>query len=268
MDRNPDRETPQASVQNNIMDNVMESVPPTLGLNFHGSSEGCQTPVVGELLCQISPLLSEEPEAILTLFIRLDEIFDLGLVNDRVLIMRILPLVTGSLLRFMGDCLHKGNGWAECKSRLLEEYFPYFVRERLICDLIILNFHGEGQSLRDYIERVFQIAAFLKYGATEQQLVDQVVMNFHPSILSQAAFLDRPKSCLDLDRIIGLMEEKSAVARERQRVGQKSVVKGDRDASRVVSGQSTEPRSPPVKCWCSCEGQILHSLFFLFSLVI
>jgi hypothetical protein len=208
MDLNPDQETPQASVQTNIMNNVMEFVPPTPGLDSRGSSADCHTPVVVELLHQVTPLLSEEPEAILTLFIWLDEIFDLGIVNDRVFITRILPLVAGSLLRFMGDCLQKGNSWAECKSQLLEEYFPYFVRERLV---------------RDYIERVFRVAAFLKYGATEQPLVDSVVMNLHPSIPSQAAFLDRPKTRRDLDRMVGLMEEKSAVARERDSALHRSV---------------------------------------------
>jgi hypothetical protein len=252
-----DQETHQASGQTNSMGNVIEPVPPTHDLNSHGSSEGCQTPVVVELLRQISPLLSEEPESILMLFIRLDEVFDLGLVNDRVFIMRILPLVKGSLLRFMGDCLHTGNGWAECKSRLLDEYFPYFVRERLVRDLIILNFHGEGQSLRDYVEKVFRIAAFLKYRATEQQLVDRVVMIFHPSVLSQAAFLDRPKSRWDLDRMVSLIEEKSAVARERQRVAQVSAANGGRDASRVASVRSTEPRRAPVTCWsCGRPGHL------------
>jgi hypothetical protein len=73
MDSVLDQEVAQASVQTNTMDNVIESVPPTLGLGSHGSGEGCQTPVVVELLSQVSPLLSEEPEAILTSFNRLDE---------------------------------------------------------------------------------------------------------------------------------------------------------------------------------------------------
>jgi hypothetical protein len=105
MDSVPDQEAAQASVQTSVMNNVVESVPPTLGLGSHGSSEGCQTPVVMELLRQFSPLLS----AILTLFVRLDEIFDLGMVNDRIFNTRILPLVSGNLLRFMVDCLRKGN---------------------------------------------------------------------------------------------------------------------------------------------------------------
>jgi hypothetical protein len=256
MDLAADQETHQASGPTHVMGNVIETVPPTPDLNSHGASEGCPTPVVVELLRQI-PLFSEEPESILMLFIRLDEIFDLGLVNDRVFITRILPLVKGSLLRFMGDCLRMGNEWAECKSRLLDEYFPYFVRERLVRDLIIQNFHGEGQSLRDYVEKVFRIAAFLKYGATEQQLVDRLVMNFHPSVLSQAAFLDRPKSPWHLDRMVGLMEEKSAVARERQCVAQESAVNRGRDASRVVSVRSTEPTRAPIKCWnCGRTGHL------------
>jgi hypothetical protein len=54
MDLNLDQETPQASVQTNIMNNVMESVPPTPGLHSHGSSAGCQTPVVVELVSSYS----------------------------------------------------------------------------------------------------------------------------------------------------------------------------------------------------------------------
>jgi hypothetical protein len=85
-------------------------------------------------------------------------------------------------------------------------------------------------------------------------------MNFHQSILSQAAFLDRPKSRRDLDRIVALMEEKSAVARERQRVGQEDTVKGNQEASRVTSVRSAELRVAPVKFWsCGRPGQLRRS---------
>jgi hypothetical protein len=138
----------------------------------------------------------------------------LGLVDDRQFITRILPLVSGSLLKFLGGCLREDCSWADCKTRLLDEYFSYFVWERLIRDLIVFNFQGAGQSMRDYLEQVFQAADFLQYEASEQQLVDRVVMNFHPDILSQAAFLDRPRSHKQLHQVIGLIEEKFSVLKE------------------------------------------------------
>jgi len=45
----------------------------------------------------------------------------------------------------------------------------------------MFNFQDEGQSMHVYIEQVFQAADFLQYEAMEQQLVDRVVMNFHPT---------------------------------------------------------------------------------------
>jgi len=54
----------------------------------------------------------------------------------------------------------------------LEEYFPYFVRERLIRDLIFFKFHAARQSMRVYIEQGFQAPEFLQYEASEQRLVD------------------------------------------------------------------------------------------------
>jgi hypothetical protein len=182
------------------------------------------------LLRQVSPLLPEQPEDILRLFVRLGEIHDLGLVPDRIFITRILPLVSGSLLQFLGTCLREGRSWVACKSQLLEEYFPHFVLERLVRDIIVFNFQGERQSMRVYVEQVFQAANFLHYGATEEQLVDRVVMNFHPDVLNQAAVLDRPRSLGDLRRVAGLVEEKFSVLKERRRLDP-GVVKGtDRGA--------------------------------------
>jgi hypothetical protein len=63
--------------------------------------------VVVELLRQVSLLRSEEPEDILRLFVMLGEFYNLGLVEVRVFITRIMPLVFGSWLRFLSDCLRK-----------------------------------------------------------------------------------------------------------------------------------------------------------------
>jgi len=108
--------------------------------------------------------------------------------------------------------------WASCKIRVLEGYFPYFVRERLVRNLIVFNFHESGQSVRAYIDRVFQAAECLQYEASEAQLVERIVMNLHPDILKQAAFLDKPTTRKELRCVIGLVEERIAIAAERRRL--------------------------------------------------
>jgi hypothetical protein len=198
MDMSSGKDATQASVPTDLVPNVVDPAPPNSVSCSHGGCTDSQTPVLVELLRQVSPLSSEDPEAILNFFVWVEEIHDLGLVDDRTFVPTILPLVLGGLLRFLGDCWHKGSGWVECKARLLDEYFPYFVWERLVRDLIVFNFQNEGQSLQEYIQQVFRAANFLGYDASEQQLVDRIVMNFHPSILAHAAFLDRPRSCEEL----------------------------------------------------------------------
>jgi hypothetical protein len=69
-------------------------------------------------------------------------------------------------------------------------FFPYFVRERLVRDLIVPNFYKEGKLLLEYIERVFRSASFLGYSLSNQQLVDRIVMNSHPSILAHGEAAD------------------------------------------------------------------------------
>jgi hypothetical protein len=59
-----------------------------------------QTPVLIDLLKQVPPLVSESPEDILNFLVRLGEIQNLGLVEDRNFIIRILPLVPRGLLQF------------------------------------------------------------------------------------------------------------------------------------------------------------------------
>jgi hypothetical protein len=71
------------------------------------------------------------------------------------------------------------NSWAVCKAHLLEKYFPYFVRESFVRERIVHYFH-ERQPLRQYIEKFFRTAKFLNYQATEEHLIDRVVMNLNP----------------------------------------------------------------------------------------
>ena len=53
-----------------------------------------------ELMRQVRPLTSEEPESILRFVARLDDIHMLNLCDDRSFVTRILPLVPGVILRF------------------------------------------------------------------------------------------------------------------------------------------------------------------------
>jgi hypothetical protein len=157
----------QASASADLGQKEVEMAPLIYGNGSHGCGEG-QGAVLVELLRQIPPVTSEEPEAIMQLFVRLDEIHELGLADNRTFLTRILPLVSDSHLTFIGGCLREGSSWAENNAQLLERYIPYFVRERLICKLIVFNFHGEGQSLRQYIEWIFRVAKFLDYQAREE----------------------------------------------------------------------------------------------------
>ena len=121
------------------------------------------------------------------------------------------------MLRFFGDFLRNGKNWGQCKSELVKEFFPLFVLEMLIRDLIVFNFHNEGQPLREYVDQVFAASKILEYKAGEQQLVDRIVMNLNPSILAHATFLERPRSRRQLTNAIGLIEEKLSVLNERQK---------------------------------------------------
>jgi hypothetical protein len=144
---------------------------------------------------------------------------------------------------------------------LLGEYFLYFVRERLIRDLIVFNFQEEGQQLRAYIDQVFRAAGFLEYDVSEQQLMDRIVMNFHPSILVQAAFLDKPRSLKELYRVVGLIEEEFAVAKEWKRVEEpfnlssSSGSVGPWNASRAAPVRSVVSASASARYWtCGQSG--------------
>jgi len=54
----------------------------------------------------LDSLSSEEPANILQLFFRLEEIYNLRLVVDRIFFIYILPSVTGSVMAHLGDCIN------------------------------------------------------------------------------------------------------------------------------------------------------------------
>jgi hypothetical protein len=138
-------------------------------------------------------------------------------------------------------CISLLNG----RAQLLAEFFPYFVREKLIRDLVVFNFYEKGQPLRVFIDQVFMAAEFLAYDATEQQLVDRVIMNFHPEVAAQAAFLNRPSSLKELYQLVGLVEERAAIAEERRRMHEPT-----RAPDRARPQPHNRPQLPTnLRCW-------------------
>jgi hypothetical protein len=59
--------------------------------------------VLVEVFRKLTPLSSERPEHVLCFFIRLEGVYMLGLVADRVFIMRILLSTSGSVLEIFGS---------------------------------------------------------------------------------------------------------------------------------------------------------------------
>jgi len=78
-------------------------------------------PVLLKLLRKVPTQASEELEEILRLIVHLGEVNELGFVDNRQFTVRILPLVSGSLLKFLGGCLPQGCVWSECESQVVDE---------------------------------------------------------------------------------------------------------------------------------------------------
>jgi hypothetical protein len=230
-----------------------DSLPPPSDTNGQvGLGDGC-VPVLIELLRKISPLSASEPEGIMKLFIRLNDIHKLQLVTDKIFMTRVLPLLTGDMLGQLGRCLREQKTWEQCRDLVRDRFFPHFVRERLIRDLVVCKIQGERDPIREYVDRVFGIAEFLNYQSTEQELVDRVIMNLHPSVLRHAALLGHPSSREELFNVIGLIEERMSVCKGR--VSEPP----SRDPTRGRTAPNRYSSRPvgPVKCWnCGRLGHI------------
>jgi len=100
MERSVQQEVTQASDPTDLLRSAAGSITPNVSLVFQHGSEGGRASLLVELLRQEIPLSSGEPEEILRLFVRLGEVYDLGHADERQLITRFLPLVSGSLLNF------------------------------------------------------------------------------------------------------------------------------------------------------------------------
>ena len=94
-------ETAQASAQSDVSVDATHSGP--FESNFGSHVGGCSNvvPVIVKLLRKVPSLSSDEPEAILRFVGKLDEIHSLGLVDDKVFVIRILPFHCGAVLSFL-----------------------------------------------------------------------------------------------------------------------------------------------------------------------
>jgi len=115
-----DVDSEQASVQANLSADAIHAGPQNFSSISHVGGSDKPVSVFVELLRQVPSLSSENPEAILQLVSRLEEILALGLTDDKMLVIRILPLVFGAVLRFSGDCLRNGRNWEQWKIELLK----------------------------------------------------------------------------------------------------------------------------------------------------
>jgi hypothetical protein len=228
-----------------------------------GLRDNAEGSVLSDLLKDVPCLTSEEPKAILKFFVDLKAIYELNLVPDNVFLMRLFPKVQGSLLTFFGVCIRHGDSWERCKARVLKEYFPLFVRE-MIRELVVFHFQGRECPLREFIKVVVDAAEFLQYHASEGEIVDRILMNLHPDILAQAAFLPRPGSYRELRDMVGLIEERMAVLAERQRsdTGSNSSQMVDKGSlsDNKPSGMAVEGRQSSkngLNCWrCGKPGHV------------
>ena len=227
--------------------------PPSDGNGQVGHGDG-SIPVLVELLRKIPPISASEPEAIMRLFIRLNDIYKLQLVNDKTFMTRVLPLLCGDVLALLGQCLREQRSWVQYRDLVREKIFPHFVRERLIRDLVVCKFQEERDPIREYVDRMFATAEFLNYQATEQELVDRVVMNIHPSVIRHAALLGRPSSREDLRSTIALIEERMSVRKSRE---SKTPSPESRSSRVVPSNRNSSRPVGRVKCWnCGRLGHI------------
>jgi len=187
----------------------------------------------------------------------LDDVYMLKLCDDRAFVTRILPLVPGVILRFFGDYLISGRDWEQSKKALLREFFPHLIRERLVRDLITFNFHKEATPVREFIDQDFSAARILEYEASEQSLVDRILMNLHPTVIAQSALIDRPHSRKELYEVVGIIEEKFAVDRERRRDQVSQQGSAMQESPRTGVGRNYSSASRSIKCWeCGRLGHI------------
>lgn len=82
----------------------------------------------------------------------------------------------------------------------------------------MFGFQKETQLLHECVNQIFKVAEVWEYIAGGQRLVERVLMNFHPDILAQEPFWDKPPSLKGLCQVVGFVEDKIADVPERQKM--------------------------------------------------
>lgn len=101
--------TSKESVSTDLLSDQLQVGPHVPDDNSHAGASAGSNSVLVELIRQVLPLVTEDAEAILRFVVRFNEIFILVLCDDRSFVVSILPLVSGAMLRFFGDCLRNGR---------------------------------------------------------------------------------------------------------------------------------------------------------------
>jgi len=112
--------------------------------------------------------------------------------------------------------------------------------------------------VRIFIDQIFQAAEFLSYEATEQQLVERIVMNLHPEILKETAFLNPPNTREELSRVVNQIEERFCVVEERRRIERENGSNRGRGKSPDRPHRYDRDHPPrKLKCWnCGRTGHL------------
>jgi hypothetical protein len=121
---------------------------------------------------------------------------------------------------------------------VLKVFFPLFVREKIIQELVVFHFQVRDCPLKEFIKEVLDAAEFLQYRASEGEIMDRSLMKLHPYILAQAVFLPRPGSYRELRDMVGLIEERMTILAERKRSGSSS------NSSKVLEKGSLSDNKP------------------------
>jgi len=137
-----------------------------------------------------------------------------------------------------GKCISHGDSWEQYKALGLKEYFPLFVRKKVIRELLVFYFQERVSTLRKFINEEVDAAEFLQFRASEEELLDSILTDLHPQILAQAAFLPRPRAYIELKDMVGLEEERLPVLTERQ-----SLDTGSSSSQMVEKGKLSDKKA-------------------------
>ena len=117
----------RTSVSTNLSGETIQVGPHIIDDNSHEVASDGPNSVFVDLMRQVPLFLRKNRKPFYSL---LPGWMNYMLSDDRPFVVRILPLVSGAILRIFGAFLRNERSWEQCKSELLREIFPHFVRER------------------------------------------------------------------------------------------------------------------------------------------